>query len=65
MEALRVNVFDFDCNNYMLDKVREYLQISPSLPDGHCFLYSVVKACSSQLSPNLDINVGFILGEMS
>ena len=65
MEALRVNVFDFDCNNYMADKVREYLRISPSLPDGHCFLYSVVKACSSQLSPNLDINVGFILGKMN
>ena len=65
MEALRVNVFDFDCNNYMLDKVREYLRISPSLPDRHCFLYSVVKACSSQLSSNLDINVGFILGKMN
>ena len=65
MKALRVNLFDFDCNNYMVDKVREYLRLSRSLPDGHCFLYSVVKACSSQLSPNLDINVGFILDKMN
>ena len=66
MKALRVNVFDFDCSNYMLDKMREYLSISLSFPDGHCFfLYSVVKACSSQLSPNLDINVGLILGKMN
>ena len=54
MEALRVNVFDFDCCNYMLDKMRKYLRISPSLHDGHLFLYSVVKTSSSKLSPYLD-----------
>ena len=32
----------------------EYLQISPSLPDGRCFLYSAVNACSTQLSSNLN-----------
>ena len=35
MKAFKVDSLDIDVN--MFDKMRRYLQISPSLPDGHCF----------------------------
>ena len=37
---------------------------SPSIPGGPCFLYSVIKICSTQLAPNLDIEVESILDKM-
>ena len=64
MEALRVSVLDIDGKKFMFDKMREHLKFSPSMPDGHCFLYSVIKACSTQLAPNLNIEVESILDKM-
>ena len=64
MEALRVSVLDIDGKKFMFDKMREHLKFSPSIPDGHCFLYSVIKACSTQLAPNLHIEVESILDKM-
>ena len=63
MKAFKVDNLDIDVN--MFDKMRRYLQISPSLPDGHCFLYSIVKACHTQLYPKLNVDVDLILDRMN
>ena len=49
----------------MFDQIRKCLQISPSLPDGHCFLYSIIKSCSTQLTPGLDTDVRSIFSKMN
>ena len=65
MDFFNTNVFDIDGNHDMFDQIRKCLQISPSLPDGHCFLYSIIKLCSTQLTPGLDTDVRSILSKMN
>ena len=65
MDFFNTNIFDIDGNHDMFDQIRKCLQISPSLPDGHCFLYSIIKSCSTQLTPGLDTDVGSILSKMN
>ena len=64
MQSFSFNILDIDGNDDMFNDIRKCLQISPSLMDGHCFLYSIVKSCHSQLTPSCDINVAFILRKM-
>ena len=64
MQSFSFNILDIDGNDDMFNDIRKCLQISPSLMDGHCFLYSIVKSCHSQLTPSCDINVAFILCKM-
>ena len=65
MDFFNTNVFDIDGNHDMFDQIRKCLQISQSLPDGHCFLYSIIKSCSTQLTPGLDTDVRSILSKMN
>ena len=60
-----LGIRDIDGNHDMFDQIRNCLQISPSLPDGHCFLYSIIKSCSAQLTPGLDTDVRSILSKMN
>ena len=64
MQSFSFNILDIDGNDDIFNDIRKCLQISPSLMDGHCFLYSIVKSCHSQLTPSCDINVAFILRKM-
>ena len=64
MQSFSFNILDIGGNDDMFNDIRKCLQISPSLMDGHCFLYSIVKSCHSQLTPSCDINVAFILRKM-
>ena len=64
MQSFSFNILDIDGNDDMFNDIRKCLQISPSLMDGHCFLYSIVKSCHSQLTPSCDMNVAFILRKM-
>ena len=65
MDFFNTNVFDIDGNHDMVAQIRKCLQVSPSLPDGHCFLYSIIKSCSAQLTPGLDTDVRSILSKMN
>ena len=64
MQSFSFNILDIGGNDDMFNDIRKCLQISPSLMDGHCFLYSIVKSCHSQLTPSCAINVALILRKM-
>ena len=56
MQSFSFNILDIGGNDNMFNDIRKCLQILPSLMDEHCFLYSIVKSCHSQLTPSCDIN---------
>ena len=64
MQSFSFNILDIGGNDDMFHDIWKCLQISPSLMYGHCFLYSIVKSCHSQLTPSCDTNVAFILRKM-